>query len=292
MNISISYNTSGQQPVFNHMDFSYIIDYESRFEKLEAKKYTVKTNAVLYAYDYKSTFFIPLFDFKYHGISDYRKISAFPYNDFFWEHHKEYRLNDRLNTNDLFFNNMLSLTNKSIFKPNEYFNHGIFEHEFILWSENRLRIKEAQHDPTDDQTKDRQTTDLLKDRMKLSVKIFLDLNTYDDSTHLTLATVFDPYDSKYQLTTDSSSQCFINIFFDLCEIQKRILESDLIISKHDPGQIKLIYNDFLKGFESEKSKYIQSFEKKDYRREMKLYNRMVQEKLGIDNMQIFLPDEK
>ncbi len=290
MNISISYNTSGQQLVFNHMDFSYIIDYESRYEKEEAKKYTVKTNAVLYAYDYNSSFFIPLFDFRYQGISDYRKISAFPYNDFFWEKNNEYRLNDRLNTNDLFFNNLHSLTNRSIFKPNEYFHYGIFEHEFILWSENRLRIKEAQHDPTKDPTNVHQTTDLLKDRMKLSVKIFLDLNTYDDSTHLTLATVFDPYESKYQLTTDSISQCFINIFFDLCEIQKRILESALTESKHDPAQIKLIYNDFLKGFESEKSKYIHSYEKKDFIREMKPYNRMVLDKLGIDNLQIFLQD--
>jgi hypothetical protein len=286
MDITISYNTSFAETVFNHMDFSYIIDYESRNEKENAKKYTIQTSAVLYAYQFQSPFFIPLFDFKNEGISDYRKISAFPYNDYFWHHHQEYSVNDSLNTNELYFNDIKSLTNQSLFKPNQYFQNGIFEHEFIQWSKNRLKIKQTPSDPTQVQSDD----NLLSKRLKLSVKIFLDLNTYGDSFQLTLATVFDPYDSEYQLAADDQTQCFINTFFDLCEIQKQLLENKLEPLKNDPEAVISTYHKFLKTFESEKSKYTHTFGKKTNSKELKRYNQIVLEKLGIDNMLIFQPD--
>lgn len=285
--ITQSFNTSNGQVVFKHTDFSYKIDYVSRIGKTEEQNYTILTNAVLYAYDYENTFNLPFFDFKDSNIGDYRKINAMPYNGFFWTYNDEYRMNDSMNANELFFADSSSLTNLTLFKSNNISKKGLFEHPYVSWSKNRIRFREILQDTSVTNT----ITGFKSEQYNLAVKIFFDINSYNDSTHILTSTVFDPYESFYHLPMGNQTHCFVNIYFDLCEIARRELEEKLKASKHNIHRTKEIYNDFLTQFEVKRNEYLNAVERGTNEKEMIKFNNIVYEKLGIDNIELFQPYE-
>jgi len=284
-NITQSFSTINDQAIFNHTDFIYEIDYISRIGKTEEQTYSVKTNAILYAYDYDDTFFLPIFDFSDNSIGDYRKINAMPYNNFFWALSDEYRLNDSLNSNDVFFLNSSSLTNKSIFKSNQFSKHGLFEHPYIEWSKTRIKFREILPDTSEINS----TKNFKSEQYKLSVKIFLDINSYKDSTHFVTSTIFDPYESYYYLPMDNQTHCFVNIYFDLCEIKRQELEKKLYQQKNIMIHAREIYNESLKEFEIKRNEFLKAVQRGTNEVEMLKYNDYVYEKLGINNVELFQP---
>lgn len=185
--ITQTFKTVNSQALFNHTDFEYAVDYVSRIGEADERTYSVRSNAVLYAYDYDAAFFLPLFDFNDNDIGDYQKINAMPYNDFFWEFNDEYRLNDSLNTNETFFLDSASVTNKSVFKSNPYIKKGLMEFPFVAWSPSRIKFREMVPDTSVMQT----ANSIPSQQYKLSVKIFADMNSYSDSTNFLTATIFD-----------------------------------------------------------------------------------------------------
>lgn len=284
-NITQSFSKFNEQVVFNHTDFIYKMDYVSRVGQNDEEKYSVVTKAVLYAYDYNNFFDLPSFTFTDLNMSDYRKINAMPYNDFFWTYNDEYRLNDSINTNELFFNDSSSLTNKTLFKSNTIFKRGLFQHPYITWSRDRIRIREILSDTSATPS----TMGFTSDQFKLAVKIYLDINTYRDSTHIITSTIIDPYESFYHLPMNNQTHCFINIYFDLCEIARRELEEKLKFQLNNVDQQKEIYNDFLIRFETKRNEYLKAVERGTNEKEMRKYNTIVYEILGIDNIGIFQP---
>jgi|JRYD01.1.fsa_nt_gb hypothetical protein len=285
--ITQSFTTSNGQVVFKHTDFSYKIDYISRIGKTEEQNYTILTNAVLYAYDYESSFNLPFFDFKDSNIGDYQKINAMPYNDFFWTYNDEYRLNDSINANELFFADSSSVTNLTLFKSNSISKKGLFEHPYVSWSKNRIKFREIIQDTSVTNS----ITGFKSEQYNLAVKIFFDINSYNDSTNILTSTVFDPYESFYHLPMDNQTLCFVNIYFDLCEIARRELEEKLKASKHNIQRTKEIYNDFLTQFELKRNEYLNAVERGANEKEMIKFNNEVYEKLGINNINLFRPYE-
>ncbi|MBK8485213.1 MAG: carboxypeptidase-like regulatory domain-containing protein [Saprospiraceae bacterium] len=284
-NITQSFSTSNGQVVFNHTDFIYKTDYVSRIGITEEQKYTVLTKAVLYAYDYENSFNLPFFNFKDFNIGDYQKINAMPYNDFFWTYNDEYRLNDSINTNELFFIDSSSLTNKTLFKSNTFFKYGLFEHPYISWSRNRIKFREILSDTSVAYS----ATGFKSEQYKLAVKIYLDINSYRDSTHIITSTIIDPYESYYHLPMNNQTLCFINIYFDLCEIARRELEEKLKAQTNNVYRLKEIYNNFLTQFETKRNEYLKAVEHGTIEKEMIKYNNIVYEILRIDNIGLFQP---
>lgn len=285
LNISKTFQILNNQMVFNHIDFSYKVDYNSRISEPHESSYSIKSNAVLYVYDHLNTFFIPVFSFNSPFIGDFRKINAMPYNHFFWENHDEYKTNDQLKLNEKFFNDPNSLTNQVAFQSNQKFERGLIEHPFVHWSPERVSFREVSSDTLDKSP----YPDLEKESYKLAVKIFLDINHYNDSTDILTATVFDPYDSYFYLPLDEKTNCFINIYFDLCEIQRKKLESDLklAVTKGDP--IEPIIHNFYFSFEEQKFAYFKSAKLGKNESEMVKWNDLIIKSLGIDNFEIFNP---
>lgn len=271
--------------IFNHTDFVYKIDYKSRIGKAEDQNYSVNTSAVLYSYDYSNSFFQPIFNFSNEDIGDYRKINATPYNDFFWTYNDEYSLNDSLNSNESFFSDTNTLTNKNLFTSNEFSNRGLLEHPYFKWSKTRVKFREI----LSDTISQRNSSGLIIDQYDLVVKIYVDINSYKDSTNILTSTIFDPYESYYYLPMDSKTHCFVNLYFDLCEIERRKLEESLRAEKNNIHRIHEIYNNFLKEFEEKKYSYFRDTQHGKNESEMQKYNAIVFEQLGIDNISLFEP---
>jgi hypothetical protein len=192
-------------------------------------------------------------------------------------------LNDTINTFELFSSGDNILTNKILFKPNSFLKSGLFEHPYVVWSKTRVKFKEILPDTTE-QSK---STDFIADKYKLAVKIYLDLNSHEDSVYIGTSTIFDPFDSFYYLPIDNKTQCFINIYFDLCEIKRLELEEKLSAAKRDSDLVFEIYNEFIKEFNEENKKYLEAVQRGTNEKEMRRYNDYVYNKLGINNISLF-----
>jgi hypothetical protein len=281
--ITKSYRFIDGQPVFNHIDFVYVVDYKSRIGRADEQSYALKTRAVFYAYDYGSPFLLPQFEFFKEETGDYRRIQAMPYNEFFWARNDEYRLNDSLNTNELFFNDPQSITNKTLFDPTSEVGRGFFEHPFTRWSGDRIRFSDLSADTLPAE----EPGAFKSDQYHLAAKIFVDINTYQDSTNVLTATLFDPFESYYHLPLDNQAQCFINIYFDLCEIERRELEKRLYLSEKTGTSMEEICNESRKSLEIKMNQYLKAVERGTNEREMQKYNAIVLQELGIDNVSLF-----
>ena len=297
LNITKTFVPVNGKMVFQHVDFSYSTDYKSRVGRTDEFHYSVKTAAVLYAYDFERLFDVPKFDF-IENVSDYRKINAFPYNSFFWENNSEYRLNDENNANERFFLDSNSTTNITFFKSRnkgeitpagewkrseqQLSKRGYFEHPYIQWSTNRIFLKEMTAD-TAAQAKLGAVNSL---QYNLEVQTFFDVNEYNDSVNVLTATVFDPFTTYYYLPIDKYANCFINMYFDWCEIQRRNWEAS-----RKPGwdvvECKQSYDLFLTQLSKQKALFLKETDRGTNRKAMEKWNSCIVNAIGIDNIALF-----
>jgi len=161
----------------------------------------------------------------------------------------------------------------------------LFEGPYPHWSDTiRFFIKPQLEKPLKHTSQAK--TDIQK--FGLSPFIFVDPFVSSDTTYIRTVCILDPYKSTYTLPEDSLTHCITNMYFDLCEIQRRKLEKELhqnpISSKEDLQKRVQLHQkemeqqqyNFLS--ESNLGKDTKSFEK---------WNQTIKEKLGIDNMQLF-----
>lgn len=291
LNITKTFVSSAKSQLFQHIDFSYRVDYVSRPGKPERSEYVVQTDAVLYAYDYAHQFDLPEFHFVA-NTQDYRKINAFPYNPFFWDQHTEFDMNDEDNRNDAFFQDPHSLTNVRFFKSQrtetptnrKVKTMGYMEHPYIHWSTNRIFLREILPDSTE--LKALRTEKALM--YHLEAQIFMDVNVYNDSTNVLTEAVFDPYQTYYYLPIDVNGNCFINMYFDLREIQRRKLEEELShLVQPNPSQIRETYDRFVSSSEAECTTFLKEVDRGTNLQAMVKWNDYIKEKLEIDNISLF-----
>lgn len=272
--------------MFNHIDFNYGIDYQSRRPEEHARSYSIQTQAVLYAYDFKQRFDIPEYVKGLSGYNDYRQINAMPYNTFFWTYHDEYGLSEDRRANDAFFSNPTSVTNQTLFSYTRYFKKGMFEHPFIRWSEDRVIFKPMAPDTTSGQIA---TEPISPDSFHIEVKLLADINTYRDSTDILTAAILDPYKSYDYKEIDARTQCFINIYFDLCEIERRQLDIELKSIGEDHKAGDDVYTASQNRLAKLSAQFFKETDRGLQQNNMIEWNTYVFERLGIDNVAIFKP---
>jgi hypothetical protein len=116
----------------------------------------------------------------------------------------------------------------------------------------------------------------------------VDINKYNDSIHVLTDVVFDPYKTYYYLPIDLTTNCFINLFFDFCELQRRTLQQRLeqIIQEH-PENIQLTYEEYLIIAEKERDQFLKAVDRGLNLKAMEEWNTKIYNQLGIDNLQQF-----
>lgn len=283
LQITETFKNINQEGVFNHMDFIYTTDYKSR----DGKEYTIKTKAVLYAYDYQNLFFLPIFEYNQYAFGDYPKINALPYNEFFWKYNDEYRVHDSLNSNDQFYNDSLSITNQDFYRSLHALQSKFYKHPYMTWSAKRKIFRQSMPGNFNSKIPHRDNSE----HFNLVTKVFLDINHYGDSTDVMTATIFDFYDSYYYypLYRDRNSHCFINMYLDYSELQRRELYNTLISGNYTQSEVWSIYRDFEKKFFWNNFQFIEEVKHGTNETAMRLYNDTIKEHLGIDNLDIFKP---
>lgn len=319
-NITTTFSNKENQFLFNQIDFDYSIDYSSLVNTDNEANYTVRTKAILFAYDLNNLFLLPKFEFSNISAKDYTQINAYPFNEFFWKYNNEIKLHSNKVENDLFFNDSNAYTNQNHFKAlNSKRNINFNEQSYIHWSKNRIIFSENivkgkriwyeeldMHDSIllsnfnrasqSQYNKDKWRVPFItygnkSEPFNISVKLFMDINFYNDSLNILTSTILDPYESYYYLPMYRISHCFINMNFDICEIARKSLVNDITNLK-DIGKIQFVYNKKNQMKIENLKSFINEVSLGANKKEMYNWNKYIIDNLNIDNIKIFKPYPK
>lgn len=290
MNITETFLPFDNEMYLEHVDFDYTILYKNR----KGRKYLIQTRAVLHNYDFNNEFTLPSFETGEHSLSDYRMIEAAPYNSFFWDNNDELSVPERKNKNNLFFNDpeLMHHSGKVKTFTHDPYNRGFFEAPYFRWNGDRICFIYQPKDSIKNIAKKDEFVTAPVNLYKLKVHLYMDINEYNDSLHVLTATVFDPYESFYKYPMDSMSNCFLNIYFDVTEIQRREFEKEIHKKNTGIEEIQNLYSERKKKLEEISELFFKEVERGKNKKELLKWNHYVKDRLGIDNFLIFGIPEK
>jgi hypothetical protein len=280
LEMNISFNEWKGGMVFDHLSFGYNFIYYPR----DGHPYTIRSTATLHAYDFAQRFILPLYGAEITSTNDYRYVSSTPYNRVFWNDLKEFRLHAENNRNDVFFNEPGIVNSESFFGDNMAINRGFFQDPFLFWSNTRIQFRRL----PEDSLKNKNTLGLMPaDLYHLGIDVYMDINLVNDSIQVLTATIYNPFTTFFYFPMDAWSDCFLNLYFDMVEIERRALVAEINHTTQDAANMRTIYFTRLKAFKTLADGFFMETEHGTNPEGMVKWNKYVEAHLGINNMQIF-----
>lgn len=286
--------------ILNHVDFTYSMQYLSRMIKMKTT-----TKVLVDIYNFKERFNLPKynrFDEPRHD-QDYREIAEAPYNTFFWDKHNEFSVFDKGEENKDFLNHPNTIQGEEYLHKLTLGERGeseFFEHPSFTWSKKRLRFAEVRKDDTTHMGQPIETPkyygpyngQFKSDMYQFYGKIYLDRNEYQGQVDIVLESIFDSSRSFYKLPIDWKVQVFVNMYFDLVEIEKRKLEQLITASDQSIQTINLLYEQSEIRLSATHKLYIKEMRRGDDRAAMEKWSALIYSKLKINNIEVFQHEEE
>ena len=292
MNISESYSMNGNKSFLNHVSFNYQLEYIDSAHKngsvSTGHSRNINVTGILHFYDYEKPFTVPYFKYDTNE-SDYRKILSLPDNESFWKNNTRLVFTEKQNRVLEFFANHGRVINygRKLFNgsPDKF----SFEfNSFIHWSDStRLQLSKNNLDSILRKNAPTEKSPQTKSEMyNLVAQLFLDVDSSDISVQYLSATIFDATQSFYNLPEEPVTNCFINIYFDICEIERRKMEKILSVHMYTLAQIDSVYRQTLEALNEKTERYFKEVQRGSNGTALKNWNTYVMEELNIDNFRI------
>ncbi len=307
--ISILFDEVNSSIRLRHIAFNMAMTYHANRTKEyrhKAKKdiqRKIKIKSFLYCYDFQSPFILPYFDYPniYH---DYWHLSVIPYNPVFWTSKKVLLTQQQLNSIDFLKKNgnTINFKNQKVtdipmdyhsnnsygiknMSPNRVSNNAYYSHfTYVPWSANdRVFIPHA-YQKNHHEVKISQAP---IDNYKLEVQILLDINPLEDTYDCKSHTIFDGVKTYYYLERDMITDVFVNIYFDICEMERRKMEKELEKHHSTLQEINAIYQETLSNIKKITYQYQKDVDRGHHFKKLERWNEYVRNELDIDNFKIF-----
>jgi len=270
---------------------------KSVLEPFEAfRSYNVKS--VLYFYDFEKLFLAPLFEYNT-DISDYAKLALIPYNPKFWEYNNAMLLTSDQKRKINFINDANYMF---VSKEDQYGKIFMLDEKNLIYQDTMQEHRNGYYtfwypdkrvfiDKTMPNNKTATTGELLNlpvsSLIKLKAQILLDIIETEDSLICSSYTVFEDINSCYRMPIDSNSHAFVNIFFDLCEIERQKMQSVLDSSNLTLNQIKDLYEKTNYDIITQTTNYLYDVNYGQSVEKLNVWNQYIFEQFGIDNIALF-----
>ena len=160
-------------------------------------------------------------------------------------------------------------------------NNGFFEHPHRAWSTNRIFLR------TDPRNTNANTIYAVAANYDLEMQIYLDMNRDGDSLNILSATIFDPFKSYYFGEISSRTNCFVNLYFDLLEIERRKMMDKINASERTEKVVHRIYNKTMEDIAELKKQYLNEVNMGFNDKALMKWNGIVMEQLHVNNMEVF-----
>lgn len=296
VNLKISKGFSHQNDTIrtDYVDFEYEINYANKVDS----SITIKTHSTLHAYNYREQFIEPFFEFpteKYWLNQELTKLAVIEYDSLFWECQDEFRSSSDKKKNDAFYNDQFSITGPMLYQFEKFWFLNANEKSSNLrsiytnWSsENRIFIKEMGSD-----------TSVIKNPLgappaqlyHLEAQLYLNINEGCDSVYYSTKTIYDPFKTYYHYPFTQETLIFINIYFDIIEIQRRKLELKLATCENDVSRMKLAYAAIMKETTEISKKFFNEVNRGYNTTELIRWNEYVVKNLNINNLELYKVSE-
>lgn len=298
--ISQTFNDEGANTVLDHINFTYHATYKSvrdtptvAFPSIISREIT--TSGVMYFYDYGNPFILPYFEYDT-DCDDYSKMSIIPYNEVFWNNNNPLILTERQKESLGFFSQEGCLINfregnyGKNFLQNADYRKTFYEYYYTFWdSVKRIRLnKKLPQNSTYAQEKI--NSSILTNLYHLKVQILLDVTQVEQKLVSKSYCVFDAKKTFYHISEQPETNAFLNIYFDICEIERRKMEFTLNAFSYTIGQIDSIYKATQQYMDNITGQYLKEVKLGKDKNSLRKWNDYVLKNLGIDNKKLF-PDE-
>ncbi len=245
------------------------------------------TKGILHLYAPGADFMLPLFRYD-PGQTDYRKVLAMPYDSVFWAEAPalvptERQLEDRA----LFAKEGLLLGSTRM--PENAGNVGrtFFESNYAVWSlRKRIALKEtmstaAYAPPVAG------STEATANQVHLVAQLYLNIDPEGAGYRTFSATVFDGFSSYCHLTGKQHTDLLLNLYFDLCEMERRSMQQALERPGLTLGDIHALHAAAQKAMDQSTGRFLKETHYGTDQRKMAQWNDKVRSALGVDNFALF-----
>jgi tetratricopeptide (TPR) repeat protein len=314
VDFSISYNFTSDSiessPKF--IQFNYSFCYNDNYS---AKHIT--TNGILYFFENNKLFYNPRFsqnDYSSSAINtqngtstidgsesrfiyskelgtytDYDKIVSMPYNEFFWNHNDVILQSDNKKSYLEFFKENGVLLN---YNELSALSDVHFYEKKLKWSPNsritsEILNKKNNFSINSNNNLNYSATMCLDDFYNLKGQIFMDINQFGDSISVLTSTLIDLDESFFYLQKEAYTDCFINNYFDLIEMQRRNMLNDLNKHNYSVTQIDSVYNLNILQLNEIQTQYLKECARGSNAEELDKWSKIINKSLGINNAILF-----
>jgi len=290
--LDFNYIKYDNQNYLHLVEIRYAYQYHFKKGSLKYKQETgvrsVKTNTLLYIYDYNKEFILPFFKYN-NDQGDYRTISMVALNKDFWKINQGISLTRQEKQRINYFLNNGYILSYEDFKINfEHSSGPLFRYNNIRWSDSsRIKVNENIKN-SNSLSQEEAGHPIISTLYNFSVQIFFDMNETNDSIQYYSATIFDVFNTYYYLPSESYTNCFLNIYFDLFEIERLKMNKVLHSKKWtNPDSIRSIYKKHVQIAKETANLYLGEVQTGKNWKNMKKWNEYVLEELGVNNIELF-----
>lgn len=299
ISITNTYKIFNNITVLDFTNFEYNFSYHSvrdttmsiPKERSKILYRNIQSKGVVRYYDYQNPFILPYFDYPddlYYG--DYYKMTFIPYNKEFWKYNNQIVLSQqqKQNLNSIAKKGQLiNYYDSTFINPTiDSKNRKRFEFQYSFWSPYYRVFLRQDAKQYETYSKEVINSSIKSDMYNFQVQILLDISRIDDSLICRTYTVFDNYKSYFHLPHDLHIYGFMNIYFDICEIERRKLDTLLHSKAFTISQIDSIYNVAIAEMERFGNQYFKEIKLGENQIAVQKWNDYVNNILGIDNLKL------
>ncbi|HNO04244.1 MAG TPA: carboxypeptidase-like regulatory domain-containing protein [Flavobacteriales bacterium] len=291
-----TFSTWEGRPVVNTvaLEYSYTYHTGSASARLAERDpafrndWKFRTKSILHLYAPGEKFILPLFRYDA-GQMDYRKVLSMPYDSVFWTNAPSLVRTDRQQRDETLFAQEGLLLGTREMDPMDTGRSGFFESNYAFWSaDKRIRLKNmldsAAAAPRPATAESATAT---ADQLNLVVQLYLNVDRTPEGYRSFSATVFDGFNSWCHLPDKQRSDVLLNIYFDLCEVERRRMQVALEAPGLSLDRIRAIHAEAETAMERNTSAFLKDTHYGADQQAMKHWNDLVRRELGVDNFKIF-----
>ncbi len=294
LEVNQTYQSVGGYSVPEHLEFSYKFTYKSNRDTLRLGQPAhlereVTTHGILYFYDYDQPFLLPYFTYA-PDFDDYRKISLIPYNADFWKNNNALLLTNRQKEELGFLMQKGQLVNYTEGNYGKDFLNicrdkgSVFEYYYCFWKPGERIILNRKLEQNKVFPIEKINRMILSDLYRLKVQILLDINPEGDHFQSRSYTVFDAMSTFFHLPEQPYTSAFLNIYFDLWEIERRKMQAELDSSNFSLDQIRTLYQAAVHRAGEITERYLKEVKTGKEEKALKKWNRLVIKEIQVDRM--------
>ena len=260
------------------------LDYTLRYTS-ERRDDVIRSTGVMHVFDRGGAFILPLFDYDA-AQDDYRKITFLPYDSAFWTNAHGLLRTDQQQRDLDFFATHGNLVGhgRELLKQARF-----FESNYAFWAaDKRIGMKHSfARKYYDEELKHPQRSVApAASQVELKAQLFLAMDTANGTLRTFSATVFDGFKSYWLIPEEPETDCYINLFFDLCEMERRRM-MERLAGVNDVAQARRIHHEATKEMERTTERFRKECSLGHDRKALARWNTIVKDALYIDNMALF-----